>query len=41
MSAEKTAGEKILLEMRDSGLLHCEERSAAQPQWNQNDRQEN
>src|ERR1035441_5489229 len=26
MSAEKTAGEKILLEMRDSDLLHCEER---------------
>ena len=26
MSAEKTAREKILLEMRDSGLLHCDGR---------------
>jgi hypothetical protein len=26
MSAEKTAGEKTLLELRDSGLLHCDER---------------
>jgi hypothetical protein len=26
MVAEKTAGEKILLEMRDSALLHCDER---------------
>ena len=26
MSAEKTAGEKILLELRDSGLLHCDGR---------------
>jgi len=25
MSAEKTAVEKMLLEMRDSGLLHCED----------------
>jgi hypothetical protein len=26
MSAEKTAGEKTLLELRDSGLLHCDGR---------------
>jgi hypothetical protein len=26
MSAEKTAGEKILLEMHDSGFLHCDAR---------------
>ena len=26
MSAEKTAGEKTLLELRASGLLHCDER---------------
>jgi hypothetical protein len=33
-SAEKTTGEKILLEMRDSALLHCDERSTAMPQPN-------
>jgi len=29
MSAEKTAGEKILSEMRDSGLLHGEGREGS------------
>jgi hypothetical protein len=33
MSAEKTAGEKILLEMRDSALLHCDGRRENNDEW--------
>jgi hypothetical protein len=32
MNAEKTAGEKLLLEMRDSDLLHCKGRKQAEPE---------
>jgi len=39
MSAEKTAGEKTLLEMHDSGLLHCDERrEKSQEKGTQTDR---